>query len=256
MGAFVSGLATTPVKATRIGAVPHVDLDQLGARGNRAFCVIDDRGRMVNAKNFARLMTVVSRYDLDSDELAMAFPDGSNAEAVIRRGDAVPITFFSRPCTARLVVGPWSDALSRYIGAPLRIVEPEVGVDRGRDGGVSLISRASVEHLAQVAAADSVDVRRFRMLIEVDGVAPHEEDSWLGREVTIGPARVVIHGNVGRCAITTRDPESAVVDFPTLKLLAGYRRDMESTEPLPFGVYGEVVAPGQVSVGDPVAVEA
>ena len=71
------------------------------------------------------------------------------------------------------------------------------------------------------------------MLIEVDGVAPYEEDSWVGREVTIGPARVVIHGNVGRCAVTTRDPETAVVDFPTLKLLAGYRRDMREHRAAP-----------------------
>jgi uncharacterized protein YcbX len=256
MDAFVSGLAVTAVKATKIGAVQRIEIDELGARGNRAFCVIDDRGRMVNAKNFPRLMTVVSRYDVESGELALSFPDGSKIADTVRRGEPLPITFFSQPCTARLVIGPWADALSEHIDAPLRIVEPDVGVDRGRDGAVSLISRASVQHLAEVGDADSVDVRRFRMLIEIAGVDPYEEDGWIGREVTIGSARVRIRGNVGRCAITTRDPESAAVDFPTLKLLARYRREMETTEPLPFGVYGGVVAPGQVTVGDPLTVVA
>ena len=256
MTGYVSGLLTTAVKATRIGAVQHIDLDERGARGDRSFCVIDERGRMVNGKNFARLLTVVSRYDLASGELAMAFPDGSSVDGQVRHGEMMPITFFSRPCTARLVSGPWAEALSSHIGAPLRLVEPDVGVDRGRKAGVSLISRASVEHLAEVAKTESIDPRRFRMLIEVDGLAPNEEDAWVGREVTVGPTRIAIHGNVGRCAITTRDPESAVVDFPTLKLLASYRREMETTEPLPFGVYGEVLAPGRVSIGDPVAVEA
>ena len=171
-------------------------------------------------------------------------------------GETLTIAFFSRQCPARVVVGPWSRALSEYIGAPLRIVEPEVGVDRGCDGAVSLISRASLEHLAEVAQTDSVDVRRFRMLIEVDGVAPYEEDSWVGREVRIGPARIAIRGNVGRCAVTTRDPDTAVVNFPTLKLLASYRREIPSTEPLPFGIYGAVLEPGPVAVGDPVAPEA
>jgi uncharacterized protein YcbX len=55
--------------------------------------------------------------------------------------------------------------------------------------------------------------------------------------------------------VTTRDPESGEVNFPTLKLLASYRRGMESTEPLPFGIYGEVAEPGAVALGDPVAVE-
>ena len=77
MGAFVSGLATTPVKSTRIGPVERVELDALGARGNRTFCVIDARDRMVNAKSFAKLQTVRSSYDLDTRELALTFPDGT-----------------------------------------------------------------------------------------------------------------------------------------------------------------------------------
>ena len=35
----------------------------IGARGNRAFCVIDDRGRMVNGKLFRKLQTVARSYD-------------------------------------------------------------------------------------------------------------------------------------------------------------------------------------------------
>jgi uncharacterized protein YcbX len=138
------------------------------------------------------------------------------------------------------------------IGAPLRLVAPEVGVDRGRQGGVSLISRASVQDLAAVAARDSVDVRRFRMLIEIDGVQPYEEDSWVGRKLRIGPALVAMRGNVGRCLITSRDPDSAKADLPTLDLLASYRGQVQTTEPLPFGIHGEVLEPGVVRVGDPV----
>ena len=231
----------------------RIELDELGARGNRAFCVIDDRGRMVNAKRFASLLTVRSRHR--DGELVLTFPDGSLAGGPVQYGETLPIKFFSHECEARLLVGPWTEALSDYIGKPLRLVEPEVGVDRGRDGGVSVISRASVQHLAEVAAEDSVDVRRFRMLIEVDGVAPYEEDSWVGRKVRIGPTLVAMHGNVGRCLITGLDPESGITTLPTLDLLGSYRRDLETTEPLPFGIYGEVLEPGPVVIGDPVAVQ-
>jgi uncharacterized protein len=253
MGARVSGLATTAVKSTRLATVERIELDEFGARGNRAFCVIDDRGRMVNAKRFASLQTVRSRHR--DGELVLTFPDGSLAGGAVQYGETLPIKFFSHECEARLLVGPWTEALSDYIGKPLRLVEPEVGVDRGRDGGVSVISRASVQHLAEVAAEDSVDVRRFRMLIEVDGVAPYEEDSWIGRKVRIGPTLVAMHGNVGRCLITGLDPESGITTLPTLDLLGSYRRDLETTEPLPFGIYGEVLEPGPVVISDPVAVE-
>jgi hypothetical protein len=46
-----------------------------------------------------------------------------------------------------------------------------------------------------------------------------------------------------------------VVDLPTLDLLGSYRGagEIESTEPLPFGVWGSVVEPGTIRVGDEVS---
>ena len=93
------------------------------------------------------------------------------------------------------------------------------------------------------------------MLIEIDGIGAHDEDMWVGQSCGIGEAQVRFEGHVGRCAITTRNPESGVVDVPTLKLLGRYRRDLETTEPIPFGIYGSVIAPGTIELGDPVLVD-
>jgi uncharacterized protein YcbX len=251
MSAFVSGLSVTAVKSTRISAVREIELDELGARGNRVFCVINERGQMCNGKHFAELMQVVSR--LDGDVLTLSFPDGTEASGTVGYGETLPIKFFGHACESRVVEGLWAEMLSEFLGKPVRLVRPEVGVDRGREGAVSVLSRASVDHLAQVAETDSVDVRRFRMLVEVDGVDPYEEDSWVGRPVRLGQALVMMNGNVGRCLITSRDPESAEVNLPTLKLLADYRGNgYRSTEPLPFGIYGRVLERGRVRVGDSV----
>jgi uncharacterized protein YcbX len=93
------------------------------------------------------------------------------------------------------------------------------------------------------------------MLIEVDGIAAHEEDGWVGRQVRVGSALVRGCGHVGRCVITTRDPDTAEADLDTLKLLATYRHKIGTTEPLAFGIYGEVLEGGRVAVGDAVTVE-
>ena len=93
------------------------------------------------------------------------------------------------------------------------------------------------------------------MLFGVEGVAAHEEDSWLDRRVRIGEATIVPRGNVGRCVVTTRDPETGERTLDTLEVLAGYRRDVETTEPLPFGVWAEVAEPGRVRLGDAVVPE-
>ena len=51
-------------------------------------------------------------------------------------------------------------------------------------------------------------------------------------------------GNVGRCIVTSRNPETGARTIPTLDILAEYRYGVETTEPLPFGVWGKVDGAG------------
>ncbi|HZE06751.1 MAG TPA: MOSC N-terminal beta barrel domain-containing protein [Solirubrobacteraceae bacterium] len=248
----VTGLAVTPVKAMRVQAVDAVDLDEHGAAGNRSFYIVDDRGEMINGKRLGGLQAIVPDYDRERGELALTFPDGREVRAPVRYAATLPTRFFSRPRPARPLDGPWSQALSEHFGRPLRLVDGGSAVDRGRKASVSLISRESLARLAGVAERDSVDGRRFRMLVEVGGGDAHQEDGWIGRRVRIGAALVAMHGHVGRCMVTTRNPESGHVDLRTLHALAAYRREIQSTEPLPFGIYGEVLAGATVRIGDAV----
>lgn len=247
----VTGLAVTPVKSLRVQAVESVQIGPAGAVDDRRFLVIDDRARLLNGKACGALQTVVAAFA--GGELALRFPDGRSVSAPVRHGKSLAFRFFSEPRTARELDGPWSAALSQHLGRPVRVVEPDqAGPDRGLEGGVSVISRASVARLAEEAGADGVDARRFRMLVEIDGVDAHTEDGWVGRQLRIGAAVVAVRGHVGRCLTTTRDPETGESTLPTLDVLRAYRGELDTTEPLPFGIYGAVVTPGAVSVGDAV----
>lgn len=251
----VTRLLTTPVKGTRISSVDAIELSQNGARGDRAFYIVDDRGRLANGKVVRNLQVVVSEYEPDTDELALAFPDGTRVTGRVTYGERVQTQFHGRPRSDREVLGPWADAISSFFDRPLRLIASRTAVDRGIDAVASIISTGSVRRLAEVGDRDAVDARRFRMLIEVDGIEPHAEDAWVGQRVRVGEAVVSIGGHVGRCLITSRDPDTAEIDLPTLDLLAGYRGECESTEPLPFGVYGKVLAGGPVRIGDRVSVQ-
>jgi len=88
------------------------------------------------------------------------------------------------------------------------------------------------------------------MTIGVDGVEPHAEDGWIGEQVRVGGAVVAVRAHVGRCAVTTRDPDTGFRDLDTLGAIAEYRADVVTRELLPFGVWCEVVEPGRVAVGD------
>jgi uncharacterized protein YcbX len=250
----VTALATTPVKGLRVVTVPELTLDRSGMPDDRRFYLVDDRGWMVNAKNIGELSTVVADYAHEQRSLTLTFPGGEVVAGTVELGEPIDVRFFSRPARARPLLGAWSQALSDHLGHPLRLVESDgrSGVDRGRGGAVSLISRASLAALAHAAGTDGVDARRFRMLVEIDGVAAHEEDAWVGARVRIGGALVRFAGHVGRCSITTRDPESGISDLPTLDILRAYRSGLDTTEPLAFGVYGAVLEGGAVAVGDAV----
>lgn len=253
----VTALSVTPIKGTRLRSVDSIRLESSGAAGNRRFFLIDERDRMVNAKVIGELQQIVATVE-GGGGLRLDLPDGTVVEGPIRPGEEITARFFSRQRAGRLIGGPFAEAISAVCGRSLRLVEDRAGaVDRGATGAMSLVSRASLERLAREAEVDAIDPRRFRMLVEIDGVAAHEEDSWVGRTVRIGPARVAVGGHVGRCLITSRDPDSGEVDLPTLEVLGWYRGHghVESTEPLPLGIYGRVLTPAEVRLGDPVCVE-
>jgi uncharacterized protein YcbX len=251
----VTALAVTAVKGMRLRPVDAVELSELGARGNRAFYVIDEKRRLMNGKGAGGMQAVVPDYDVDAGKLTFTFPAGEVVTGDVELGDEIQTNYFGSVHFARELVGPWADALSEFMDQPVRLVAaPGVGADRGRAGSVSLMSRASLRHLAEVAGSEPVDGRRFRMLIEVEGVDAHVEDDWVRHKVRVGSALVEWHGHVGRCATTTRDPDSGDVTFPTLHVLAAYRKQHPSEEPLPFGIYGEVLEGGPVHVGDTVEV--
>ena len=120
----------------------------------------------------------------------------------------------------------------------------EVGAasDRGPDAGVSIVSAASVADLARTGGVEALDSRRFRMLFEVDGVDAVRGGRLDRPRRADRRRRRLPAGNVGRCVVTTCDPATAERDFDTLGVLATYRGDIDTTEPLPLGVVGDVVS--------------
>jgi uncharacterized protein len=253
MTARVSWISFTPVKATMLHLVDEADLLESGVHGDRRFYFVTERGRLVSNKDHGPLQLVCAEYDAESDALSLRFPDGDVVDGEVGRGAEIETVFHKRPRTARLVVGPWADAVSEVMGQPVRLVEPELPApDRGRGGAASLLSTTSLERLARQLGVATLDRRRFRMNFGVEGVEAHEEDRWRGHRVRVGEAVVIPQGNVGRCAITTQNPDTGQVDLDTLKALAGYRSGIETTEPLPFGIHAAVAQAGRVRVGDAV----
>jgi MOSC domain-containing protein len=265
MDGRVVRICIAPVKALHVVNPHEVELTQAGVVGDRRFWLVDRDGRLVNDKRRPQLLRVRAEWDEPTRRLGLEFPEGRRVEGTVEPGDPVQATLYDLPHPSRAVPGPWQEALSDFVGEPLTLLWSESGaVDRGVGGGAAtVVSRASLERLrAEAGVSGPVDGRRFRMLFEIDGVEAHEEDDWIGNRVAIGDAVVTPVGNVGRCAVTTKNPDTGEIDLDTLGTLAAYRGEREGrTEPLPFGVHAAVVQPGRVRVGDavrpvPLAVQA
>ena len=252
MSARVAWISISPVKGLALRQLEECELTEAGVTGDRAFFLVDDEDRLVNSKGLGALQQIVPRYDDAADSLSLAFPDGTTVAQELGFDGSVDARFWGATVPVRVVVGPWNEAISDFAGRKLRLVRaPGPATDRLRSGAATLLGTGSLRAIERLLGTP-VDGRRFRMNFGVDGLDEHEEDGWLGRRVRLGDAVVVPQGNVGRCAVTTQNPETGAPDLDTLKALAAYRQDVESTEPLPFGVHAAVAEPGRVRVGDAV----
>lgn len=241
------------MKALAVEQLTEVELLEGGLRGDRRFYLVDEANRLVSNKGRrGPLQLIHATFDEDAGWLTLRLADGSTvAGEPAEVGEELTTSFHRRPRGARRVPGPWDEALSDAVSEPVRLVSSRNGAaDRGRGGAASLLGEASLGAIAGVLGVEEVDSRRFRMNFGIEGLEAHEEDAWIGRRVRIGEAVVVPQGNVGRCAITTQNPETGLADLDTLKALAAYRDEVETTEPLPFGIHAAVAEPGHVRLGD------
>jgi len=224
-----------------------------GAYGDRRFYLIDADGRMYDSLRDGQLLSIRADIDETSETARFSFPDGRAVTGPMHEGEPVQTLFYGRatPVAGHVVEGPWSDAVSAFIGRPLRLVRSSIeGAALDEDRAITLVSAASVAALSSKASRD-VDSARFRMTFEVAGALAHDEDRWIGQRLFIGSAVVIPISAVKRCAVTTRNPTTGTRDLDTLRILKSYRPQARA---LDLGVAGIVERPGTVRVGDPVEV--
>jgi uncharacterized protein YcbX len=244
----VARFNVTPVKGTALQHPERVTLTPAGIPENRRFFLIDADDRLFSGADHGPLVQVHATYE--DGRLTCRFPEGDAIAATTdRQGDAFVVDFWGRPVAAREVQGPFSEAFSSYVGAPLRLLRADNEGDGADVEPVTLVGVASVADLARRGGyAGDLDARRFRINIELNGTEPYEEDSWDGRTVEIGDAVVRLAGQIPRCVVTTQDPTTGVHDWNTLKKLGELRGPMPDRAGVPFGMYARVERAGDVAL--------
>lgn len=249
----VARLSIAPVRSLGLEHPDSIALTATGVVEDRRFYVIDDDGRLVDQLIAGRLVQVKAHTNADGTSLRLAFPDGTVIDGPVKLGGPVETNVHGRTAVGHQVIGPWAAALEPFVDYPVHLVRCDRPGGTRIANAVSLISDGSLGELARRLDRPFLDGRRFRMLIEVEGAAAHEEDGWLGGRVGIGDSVLDITKPDARCAITTHDPDTGLRDVDTLRGIIGYRglRDGRKAD---FGVLGEVASAGRIHVGDEVVV--
>ncbi|MCW2818350.1 MAG: hypothetical protein JWR42_1137 [Marmoricola sp.] len=213
-----------PVKSMGGEDLPAVDLDARGLVGDRALAVVDAEGRFASGKDSRRFR----RRDAVFDHSARTRDDGS--VVVVTDGH-------------ELVVGdPVLDAaLSASMGDPVQVL-PEGGVPHQDMGAVSLVGTATLRWCAE-RWGGAGDARRLRANLLVSTQEPFEEESWVGRALSVGAAELAVVERVPRCRMVDLDQDGLAVGAPWLRGL-GRERGTH------LAVYADVRRPGTVRVGD------
>lgn len=249
----VARFSIAPVRSLALEHPDQIDLTQTGVVEDRRFYLVDDTNRIIDRTLIGPLVRIAAHTDPGATHLRLEFPDGQVLDEEVRLGAPIETPIYGRTAKGHVVEGPWGQALSDFTGRSIRLVR----CDRPggtRDGNAaSLISDGSLTALADHAGVDAVDARRFRMLIDIEGAAPHEEDTWIGKRVAIGDAVLAITEPDARCAITTQDPDTGIRDLDTLRTIIAYR-GLRDGKRIDFGVLGDVAVPGRARVGDEVVV--
>jgi hypothetical protein len=242
-----------PVKSLRLVHPDAVVLDAHGAVGNRQFYVLDAGDRVLNGVRHGPLAAVQAAFDPVGRRLTLTFPDGAEVAAAVTPGRRVTSSFGpGRTVSGHVLDGPWAAALSAFVGRPVRVLEADLSGGIAVVAPVSLIASESVAAVAAAGGREWLDPRRFRMLIDVQGCLPHEEESWVGRQLAVGEAVLRIVEPTARCGTTQRDPTTGLNDVDVLRILRDYRGFRPGGRTFDLGVYAAVERGGTVRLGDPV----
>jgi uncharacterized protein YcbX len=212
--------------------LPEADVDWHGLAGDRRWAFVRPG---LERSNFPWL-TIRERPEMHHYRPAFADPGRPEASATVVR----------TPTGEELDVA--DPALAAQLGDDVRLIKQNRGVFD--IAPLSLITTQTIAALGTLVGR-ALDELRFRpnLLVEAAGDEPFQEDGWVGATLRIGGAAMRVDQRDQRCVMINVDPATTERDPAILRTVA---REREAC----LGVYGSVVRPGRVAVGDAVVLEA
>jgi uncharacterized protein YcbX len=253
MESILTAINCFPVKGLSAQSLPTTTLD-IGqpiagdrrfalARGGVPITISDDawrnKGHFLQLSRHARLATLVSHFDAESEVLT-----------IYRRDRQVSCGKISEPLGRALIEQFFTAYLSDSISAPPKLIDgKQTSFSDQREGLLSLINLASLHDIERVTG-EAIDGQRFRGNLVIDGAAAWAENTWIGQTVHLGDARLTVVEPIERCAAINVNPNNGQRDMNLVRDLErgfGHRH---------CGVFLRVVQGGKIATKDHLTISA
>lgn len=252
-GPRVAGLYRYPVKGFSAEPLQQVVLEPGQTfPGDRRFAIENGGARFDAAapKHLPKSMFLTLMRNERLATLRTQFVDATETWVIERDGRPVAQGQITSRIGLQLIEQFLAAYLEDELRGPPRIVEaPGHSFSDVAAKCVHIINLSSVRALER-SAGRSIDPKRFRANIIVDGLPPWAELGWVGKSLRAGSCLLDVWDLTGRCAATDVDPETGGRDIAVPALL---QRTLGHTS---FGVYAKVASGGVISAGDMVALSA
>ena len=237
----VKGLSPEPLEKVSLTPGETVPFD-------RAYAIENGGGRF--DPNAPKYLPKINFLMLMRDErlatLQTKFDDTTETLTVMRDGKQVARGQLSTPLGRQLIEQFFGAFMkSELRGAPKIVHAQGHSFSDMSAKCLHIVNLASLRELERTVGRP-VDPLRFRANVYIDGVEPWAEFGWEGKDVEAGPVRLRIFARTTRCEATNVDPGTGARD---MAIPAHIQRAWGHQD---FGVYGKVIAGGEMAVGDTV----
>jgi uncharacterized protein YcbX len=253
--ATIKDLYFYPIKSFRGLRVNEMQLEKQGARYDREWMLVDEKGKFVTQRTMPILAKIGVRMDEAGIELSTQGLGSIDFGLEEHEGE-VQVTVWKDTVPALEVSSEVSAWLSEFTAQKVKLVRfspqakravgvlPESEI-RFADGcPLLVISLASLRDLEKRTGV-TLSMSRFRPNLVVDDVPAYAEDLWSGFETSAIKFKAL--KPCSRCKITCTHPLTGEVGQEPLHTLSTYRREEKGVM---FGFYYAHLNEGRVRVGE------
>ncbi|WP_240784039.1 MOSC domain-containing protein [Tabrizicola caldifontis] len=245
---LVAHLVRHPIKS---GGYEHVDRAVLSPGAafpfDRVWAVAHAAARLTDPPGWAEKLQFLRGWG-SSELMAIACTSDPQARRVTLSHPRRPIESFQpdNPSDAARLIEWLRPLWPANRPEPARVIA--VPGQAMTDQDQPLVSINSLSSLADLSArmGHDLSIHRWRGNIWVQGWKPWAELDLIGREISIGTARLRVEEPIGRCRATGANPDTGQQDADTM---AALERHYGHTD---FGVFARVIKGGSIALGDEV----